>query len=717
MKIFKDNAPEYIESGYQVTPLSGKQPVLKEWQKRDVTEEEIEKYSHCNIGLVLGPSSGITALDIDAEDKDLINRIKDIILKYPFSECAKMGKKGFTVFYKYSGIKSKKILVNGKPIIEILSEGNQTVLPPSIHPETKRPYQWHTIGLLEPGLELPVLSQECIDDFDRLKKELESDSSRTAIESPGRNSRLTAIAQSRIYRGESIDSTVDELYKTDLEHDIPYFSDKSERMKYNPRWNAYLFYHSQLKSLLQKEDIPFPIVHTVDTEFIEEPVKKKRIKLYNLRGVMQDIFQYIYDTSPIKRSRFCHAASLSIMSAAINNSYSFKGTLPNMYCMIVGYSGAGKNRPMEAVYEILSEAGLSHLIGDSQPSSDAAIVSTLTIQRERIDVVDEASMMFGAIADKKTQHTAKMGDVYSELWSRAGKFYGGRKLVKYQSDKNKMGMKGKCYSPFISLLTAMTPDAFERCVSQDTMATGFGNRFLFFFESDYKDSEEIDYNKPIPENIIETLNTIGRLNRSLINLDEQNEDQMAEYRPPTHDLKMTQKATEEYKKCFDKFNEMKRKYHKDKKLCGIYNRALQQFHKLIVLDTISMAFHNKYEVDPTPMVKLSNVEWAFKTTVALLELGTDFVSTGVHINQYEGALLKVLEFIKSRQFVTKSDLGKKFNEYQRIRSLVDRLIENDDIKLFRAKINGSRKESACYCCTEKYASLNNLDKTELLISE
>jgi hypothetical protein len=39
-------------------------------------------------------------------------------------------------------VKSRKFLINGSTAFEMLAEGRQTVLPPTIHPDLKAPYRW-----------------------------------------------------------------------------------------------------------------------------------------------------------------------------------------------------------------------------------------------------------------------------------------------------------------------------------------------------------------------------------------------------------------------------------------------------------------------------------------------------------------------------------------------------------------------------------------------
>lgn len=146
--IFGKNAPHYYAKGLQVIPLyeKEKRPVPVGWSKYAEMEVEesqklawIESLANCNIGLALGKQSGIVVIDIDTEDPKLL---EDIITMLPPSPWHRKGKKGMMLAYKHSPLKTFRIKkMTGEMIVECLSGGTQCVLPPSIHPDTLKPYE------------------------------------------------------------------------------------------------------------------------------------------------------------------------------------------------------------------------------------------------------------------------------------------------------------------------------------------------------------------------------------------------------------------------------------------------------------------------------------------------------------------------------------------------------------------------------------------------
>src|SRR5215211_3322451 len=61
-------ALEYHRRGLMVTPLHGKRPVLKNWQQRALSDQEISHYfgGERNVGIVLGGLAGIADVDLDS---------------------------------------------------------------------------------------------------------------------------------------------------------------------------------------------------------------------------------------------------------------------------------------------------------------------------------------------------------------------------------------------------------------------------------------------------------------------------------------------------------------------------------------------------------------------------------------------------------------------------------------------------------------------------
>jgi len=166
---------EYLEKkpSLQCIPVKDKAPFISSWQSIEVTSEVIEAWEEQYLGHANG--FGIRAgqynigwADIDTNDIEQIYRIDETMNLSQI--CVKKGKKGKTVFFRFEGTPKKakyNIYLRAgdkKPVVEFNFTSGQTVLPPSIHPETGAPYVWITNSLLDLDIdELPIIDESKIE--------------------------------------------------------------------------------------------------------------------------------------------------------------------------------------------------------------------------------------------------------------------------------------------------------------------------------------------------------------------------------------------------------------------------------------------------------------------------------------------------------------------------------------------------------------------------
>jgi hypothetical protein len=144
---FGENAARYWAAGLPVIPLHqrDKMPSLNSWSSFCVvmpSEQQqsdwLANFDRGNMGLPLGPCSGVIGIDVDNDDPRIAELVMEICGDSPWT---RVGQKGSVKAFKYSGERTFRIKdVEGNMILECLSQGAQIVLPPSIHPKTQRPY-------------------------------------------------------------------------------------------------------------------------------------------------------------------------------------------------------------------------------------------------------------------------------------------------------------------------------------------------------------------------------------------------------------------------------------------------------------------------------------------------------------------------------------------------------------------------------------------------
>jgi hypothetical protein len=152
--VYDVNGPFLRARGYYVHPIG---PNTKEPQYYVPSENRyrgIENWAHegrpmetspqpdAGIGLRTGKQPNgdwVIAIDWDNEDAAIAS-MDDPELT---SAVSKQGRRGFTTFHRsLKEVPSRDFRVGGVVAVQVLSDGRQTVLPPSVHPDTKRPYTW-----------------------------------------------------------------------------------------------------------------------------------------------------------------------------------------------------------------------------------------------------------------------------------------------------------------------------------------------------------------------------------------------------------------------------------------------------------------------------------------------------------------------------------------------------------------------------------------------
>jgi hypothetical protein len=239
--IFGTEAPKYYEKGVSVIPLReiSKAPALNVWSRWNkeippevIREEWMKSFPYGNIGLPLGAGSNMSAIDVDSTDPKVLEALKKVL---PDSPWTRVGAKGFVAMYKFNTKVPKSFKIydsEGKALVEGFINSGQVVLPPSIHPDTLKPYTankdlYDVIDYLQP---LPNDIEErirvALGEVVELSRK-ESFNRKKAISVGGRDNAVTSCAGANSVLVRRGASTVLEAIQ-DIEH---YIESKIEDVK------------------------------------------------------------------------------------------------------------------------------------------------------------------------------------------------------------------------------------------------------------------------------------------------------------------------------------------------------------------------------------------------------------------------------------------------------------------------------------------------------
>lgn len=690
MNIFEDNAHRYHEAGIPVIPLKGKIPCIKNWQvwsERVQTEEELDwliaRFPRANIGAVMGLWA--SALDIDTDNNEVLKAV-------PYSPFRRKGSKGHVGIYAPS--KLLNIGATQSPI-ELLNHGRQIVLPPSIHPDTGKPYEWigeESLICANLYADLPELTQHHFDavlgvckkaKVTRGKREYHLDGEVSACLSDlGRNNRLTSIAYAMACDSTDETEAVERLLVLDAkEHTVPWFSDKSEPHRgKDPQNTALKFYQRAVRSAEARGAVTSDLIISIPRPALPDSWKLPP----KPRGMIRLFQEYCNATSFGNQDALGIGGGIALMAAiASNRYYTEAGTFkvwPNIYVINLAHSGFGKETSQRAITDILDDSGL---LGSATYKSGSSIIMGLPEQPHRLDIIDECAMILKAMGSRE-DYKSDIVDVLSLLYSKSDGYFQG--FTSKGDGKN----FGACWNPCVNILGSTTPAGFRNSVSKDMAAKGLLPRFLLFWQKEVGEFKE-GLNNNIASQLLSEIKRMASIHLSIeLQAEEQtnllNPVQIKRYHPEL--IPMTDGAQREVVN-------IQREYFNqgsadpDSFESAFRNRFAQHTCKLALLDALSLGLCE---------IGVDSVEWAHSVVCWQWETAKELYELATAENDHEKDLKRVLQFIQRKKTVRRNDVVRRFQGIwsQKLDGILTQLVDSDQIIKQIIKKEGSGKAATIY---------------------
>lgn len=717
-----------FEMGYAPLALvkNSKRPIPNGWQKFseslpdqhivDLWQKDFVQ-GKINLGVVCGKASNLIALDIDVDDQELYKII-------PPSSVRKRGGKGEVRFFRYneSQFSESRHFTDsfGCGVLDILSTGTQTVLPPSLHPETGKPYIWLTEDTLfnTKSDDLPMLESNWLEDFnnwlnrrnamiEKVKGSVQSNYDQSKRVVGGRNNKLKEIVTAMRARGCEEREVIDEIYNYDLvKHAVRLFTDKEENKKYQTEEDAYnnaaRFYASVNSSLISKGIIKYQkeskeISIDFDDSAIEEAKKEafKQKPYPKPRGIMAEFQELCELRSAGKQDATGLGGAISLMSAICSNRFvtECRGLVscPNTYVINLGYSSFGKEMAQTILHELLSDSGL---IGSGSFRSSVSVIMNLPKQQERLDIIDECSSLLSAMGSKES-HSSQIVELLSELFTKGPTKYHGQTSL---SNGEKFGA---CYNPHISILGSTTPKGFRSSVNKDIAAKGLLPRMLLFFQQeigDYAGRKKRDGVDEKTNKLKSLVNKILSFEKKVhpdfkdINLisPAQNKEGMdlSQGIRYTHTVIPMSTEANEFWLNYEEDCYNKKKSDPDGFESAFIGRFAELVAKLALLDSVSIG---------SSVINVDSIIWAIEVVEAQWHNAKPLYDIAHAENKTEGDIIRVLNFIKERGIVDRTTLARKCQwlELRFFNQAIQTLIETDQIEsvLKENKSGAGRKKT------------------------
>lgn len=646
-KIYNDNYKKFYEKGYIVLPLEGKIPHIngKDWQVRTYN---FEQTVGDNIGLITGKTSNVICIDIDLYEDEYKKEIYSYLPQLVSGKIGNKGK-GNNYFFKYNGEANRKIKLGGNTAVELLGTGNQTVLPPSIHPDFGYQYVWIGKPLFETEPDdLPVLPKDFMDKAEKYIRSIElkypekyekkkAAASMVGASIGGRNEQLFKMCCAMVGDGKPFDQMVHDLYRYDsINHNPPWFHDTNEPHGGGGLKAAEHFVKVTTQNLYRKES--FEVPKSVFEPVVKKPeIQKTFKKLPKLIGIGQEIFDDLYKNSPVPRTQLCFMNTINLLSILIGNKFYHRGTACNLYQYGVAPSSSGKDFSFKRSKQMLIDSGCSNLLGSTSPTSDSVVLSLLETNREKVMFINEAESLLKRIIDDRKNNGLR--ECLTDLYDYGGKMHSPKfTMSASKTAKKKTDAIGHVFSPFVNILMTSTDAAFEQYASDNIFNTGFFSRFLFYFEDRYKDEQFIeDYNPPIDNKLLEAIRALG-----------QGESAHSEFLESQQEFELnhaiiSDEGNKAYKQVFEEVQKEKKKYS-DSKFMGLISRKLYFVNKLTTLHHV-MINPNNYTcraVEPISYL------WAKSAVDAIVHNMILNLDESVAATHYGKLVNKFMQYIRSR---------------------------------------------------------------------
>jgi hypothetical protein len=221
-------------------------------------------------------------------------------------------------------------------------------------------------------------------------------------------------------------------------------------------------------------------------------------------GLIGDIADWIMKTSMFPCRLFATAAALSIVGVAVSRQV-YTGvprTGTSLYWLAIAPTAGGKERPQEAIRQVLTAAGLSRLAKPSYASA-AKLGMSLTEAPAQIQIIDEVGKVLRRFVSRNAS-SQELGllDDYCTIW--------GKNTGSWSPEGVTVRSDVMIQRPCLSFFGATTPAGFYEQLRAKQVAGGFLNRFLVCQRfTRVPANEAIQPDDDVPQHIVDAVRTLN----------------------------------------------------------------------------------------------------------------------------------------------------------------------------------------------------------------
>lgn len=507
----------YIDRGWSVVPIPPRQkgPTIKGWPDLRITEPNKWFRDGDNIGIILGAASNLVCVDLD---HPLAIELGPHFLPPTGLVAGRKNNPRTHWFYRSTVAASKLKLPrhadkDGKKltVVEILADGNQVVVGPSVHPDG---YLYDvldgepaTIDGAELERAVKNLYSTVIDTLGlRIRKEqpnMNGYASQSGL-SPGKDYDQRGDVRGLLVKhgwtplhvsgcnehwrrpgktwGTSATLKDCKLFyvfssSTTLESDKCYgpfglfawlecvgnFGEASEILR--GQGFGEIMLKVDLTAIVERKDKPKSTVDPIPTECLDIP------------GFVGDLVRHNLETAGHPQPELAIAGALALMSTCVGNkvrSFCKHHTFANLYVLGLAPTGAGKDHARRLNRDIIDQAGATIHRANEMIGSSQGILAELAKEPVLLFQIDEIADLLTTMKNAaKSPYLFLVGPILKQLYSSSGSIFRGPAL------KNRDEVHTLAH-PHCVIYGTTIPTGFWESVTSQQTTDGLISRFAIF---------------------------------------------------------------------------------------------------------------------------------------------------------------------------------------------------------------------------------------------
>ncbi|MCP4035315.1 MAG: bifunctional DNA primase/polymerase [bacterium] len=492
MTELQDEIKQAYERGWSFTPLDGKVPKRRRWQKekRATLEDTLDWAASGNVGLRTGTASGVVVIDLD-EGADTEG------LELPQTVSVVTGSGGRHLYYLCPTAAIGNSVSKLGQHIDVRADGGQVVFVGSIHPDTQQPYVWEA-GLSPDEVEMAVLPASIIERLNNGAEATAATETQSEYASAALRDECARVASAEqgarndtLYRAAFNLGQLVGSGELDRRTVTPRLADAARQCGLDsdsdcgPKGIAATI-ESGLNAGVstprdnrgRAADDVFVAVGAPDQAQAETSSFPAHL-LDSIPGEIGRICKWINDTAIKPQPILTLGNVLAFWGAVVGRKVEAHRLRTNLYCMGIGDSGCGKNHSRTAILELVKAAGIGDMMG-GRPASDTGLLTALAINPARFFQWDEAGHLLASMnARNASSHQKMIPATLTELFTTAGSmFYGKEYADQKQNPRYDINQPHACF------YGTTVPERLMSALSPDEIRDGFIGRLLLFVSED-----------------------------------------------------------------------------------------------------------------------------------------------------------------------------------------------------------------------------------------